>query len=152
MQENTRRTGRKYNVDMNISQRDDTVDGLAITHLPEGMGGQSDFEFEWGGVSFVQRVWESQIEEGVWRVDLQIQVMRGAKLADPASMRAFLARYHEAGDDWALEPFGDRGFSGEREAFLLLEPRLAAEVRDPFGRQGIAEVKAIAEGLRLLER
>ena len=149
---NVRRTDRKYNVDMSIRQQDDAVDGLAVTYLPEGLGAPSDFEFEWGDVRFVQRVWESLVEEGVWRVDLQVQAMRGAGLRDRESLREFLIEYHEKDDDWATEPFGDNGYVGENEVFLLLEPGLAAEVRDPFGRQGIDEVKAVARGIRLLER
>ncbi|WP_051325805.1 hypothetical protein [Glycomyces tenuis] len=137
---------------MTIRQQDAVIDGLAITYLPAGLGDSSDFEFEWGGVRFTQRVWESEVEDGVWRVDLQVQTMRGARLSDKDAMRGFLIEYHEQDEDWATEPFGDSGFSTEREVSSLIEPRLAFEVRDPFGRQGTAEVKAVAEGVRLLDR
>ncbi|MCH7231310.1 hypothetical protein L0U85_10680 [Glycomyces sp. L485] len=135
---------------MSIRQQNDAIDRLAMTYLPERLGEPSDFEFEWGKVEFVQRVWESQIEDA-WRVDLQVHAMRGARLTDAEGLREFLIDYHEKDADWATEPLGDNGFAGEREAVVLLEPGLAAEVRDPFGRQGIEEVKHIAAGIRLLE-
>ncbi|GAB3649571.1 hypothetical protein [Glycomyces tarimensis] len=128
------------------------IDGLAVTYLPDGLGDPSDFEFEWGKVEFAQRVWESQLEDGTHRVDLQVHAMRGPRLGDAQQLREFLIEYHEKDADWDPEPLGDRGFSGEREAVVLLEPGLAAEVRDPFGRQGIEEVRRVARGLRLLER
>lgn len=137
---------------MTIKQRDDVIGALAITHLPGGLGDPSDFEFEWGEVRFTQRVWESQVEEGVWRVDLQVQSMRGGRLSDKESMREFLIEYHERDGSWTSEPFGDDGFSTEHEVAVLIEPGLAVEVRDPFGRRGAAEIKTIAEGIRLLER
>jgi hypothetical protein len=141
-----------YNADMTISQQGDVIGGLAITHLPDGLGASSDFEFEWGGVRFTQRVWESEVEDGVWRVDLQVQAMRGERLSDKEAMRGFLGEYHEKDDAWAPEPFGDRGFSDEREVSALVERGLAVEVRDPFGRQGADVIRAVAEGIRLLER
>lgn len=141
-----------YNTGMSIRQQDAAIDGLAITRLPAGLGDPSDFEFEWGGVRFTQRVWESEIEPGVWRVDLQVQAMRGARLSDKDAMRDFLIEYHEQDDQWATEPFGDSGFRGEHEVAVLIEPRLAVEVRDPFGRRGPTEIESVAEGIGLLGR
>ncbi|WP_051392892.1 hypothetical protein [Glycomyces arizonensis] len=137
---------------MTTRQQDDVIDGLAITYLPEGLGAPSDFEFEWGEVRFTQRVWESEVEDGVWRVDLQVQAMRGARLSDKDAMRRFLIEYHEKDDGWATEPFGDDGFSAEGQTAVLIERGLAVEVRDPFDRRGAADVKAVVEGIRLLER
>lgn len=125
---------------------------MTLTYLPGGLGQQSDFEFEWGGVKFTQRVWESQLEDGAWRVDLQVQVMRGEALADKKTMREFLIRYHEKDDTWLTEHFGDEGFAGEREIAQLIEPGLAAEVKDPFDRQDRNDLVSIANGLRLRER
>jgi hypothetical protein len=136
---------------MTTRQQGAVLDGLAITYLPEGLGDSSDFEFEWEGVRFTQRVWESEVEAGVWRVDLQVQTMRGARLSDKDAMRGFLIEYHEQDEDWASEPFGDSGFGTEREVSSLIGPGLAVEVRDPFGRQGPSEVKAVAEGIRIPE-
>ncbi len=127
------------------------IDGLALTYLPDGLGSASDFEFEWGGVAFMQRVWEAEVEPGVWRVDLQVQVMRGDRLADREALRGFWVEYHEKDGDWSGEPFGDDGFAGPREVALLIEPGLAAEVRDPFERRGMDEIERTARGLRLIE-
>ncbi|GAB3992047.1 hypothetical protein GCM10029992_00040 [Glycomyces albus] len=115
---------------MTTSQQSEAVGRLTFTYLPDGLGQQSDFEFE-GGVKFAQRVWESQIEAGVWRVDLQVQVMRGEALGDKKSMREFLIRYHEKDDDWLTAPFGDDGYAGDREIAMLVESGMAAEVKDP---------------------
>ncbi|GAB3219232.1 hypothetical protein GCM10027447_01610 [Glycomyces halotolerans] len=136
---------------MNSSGEHVIIDGLAVTRLPSGLGRASDFEYEWGGVDFLQRVWESEVEAGVWRVDLQIHAMRAEHLTDPQAMREFLIEYHEKDPSWATEQFGDDGFAAERAVMRFIESGLAAEVRDPFGRQGPDEVKAIAAGLRLIE-
>ncbi|THV43082.1 hypothetical protein [Glycomyces buryatensis] len=132
---------------MHKEDQSPVIDGLVITHLPAGLGAASDFEFEWGDVRFVQRVWETEIELGVWRVDLQIQAMRSPKLTDPAALRDFLVGYHEKDDTWATEPLGADGFIGEREAFKLLSKGLAAEVRDPFNRQGMETVKQTLDSI-----
>jgi hypothetical protein len=137
---------------MTISGTEARLDGLALTRLPEGLGTPSDFASEWEGVDFTQRVWETQVEDGAWRVDLQVQVMRASRFKDLKALQAFLAQYHERGDDWRPEPFGDDGLTSEREVARLIEPGLAVEVRDPFGRMGVKAVKEVAEGIRLLER
>jgi len=129
---------------MTISGTESLLDGLSIGQLPDRLGSPSDFEFEWGEVKFVQRVWETEVEPGSWRVDLQVQVLRGAILADQEALRDFLVEYHERGDDWKPEPFGEDGFASEREVARLLAPGLAVEVRDPFERQGIEVVKSVA--------
>ncbi|WP_030155347.1 hypothetical protein [Glycomyces sp. NRRL B-16210] len=132
---------------MTISGTETLLDGLSLLHLPDRLGTASDFEFEWGGVKFVQRVWETEIEPGVWRVDLQVHVLRGDVLTDLDALRTFLGEYHERGDDWKTETFGRDGFTSEREAARLLAPALAIEVRDPFGRQGVGQVDTVAAGI-----
>ncbi|MEU6246027.1 hypothetical protein [Glycomyces sp. NPDC047010] len=137
---------------MTVSSQETHIGGLAIGYLPDRLGSASDFEFEWGGVAFVQRVWETRLDgaspdSGAWRVDLQIQAMRGEALADMDALRAFLAEYHERGDDWKPEPFGADGLSSDREVARLLAPGLAVEVRDPFSRQGIDEVRQVAAAI-----
>ncbi|MCD0447178.1 hypothetical protein LO763_26535 [Glycomyces sp. A-F 0318] len=132
---------------MTISGAETLLDGLAIGRLPDRLGAASDFEFEWGGVAFVQRVWESEVEPGVWRVDLQVQVMRGGALEDLDALRDFLAEYHERGDDWKAEPFGEDGLASEREVARFLAPSLAVEVRDPFDRQGAEQVRTVAASI-----
>lgn len=133
---------------MTITGSEDLLDGLTIGHLPDSLGTASDFEFEWGDVKFVQRVWETEVEPGSWRVDLQVQVLRGDGLKDLDALRDFLIEYHERGDDWKAEPFGDDGLAAEREVARLLAPSLAVEVRDPFGRQGTDAVRAVAAAVK----
>lgn len=137
---------------MTIHGTETVLDGLSLLHLPDRLGTASDFEFEWGGVAFVQRVWETEIEPGVWRVDLQVHAMRGDRLADLDALRAFLAEYHERDDDWKTAPFGQDGFTSEREAARLLAPGLAIEVRDPFGRQGVGQVDTVAAAILTNDR
>jgi hypothetical protein len=132
---------------MTVSSQETHIGGLAVGYLPDRLGASSDFEFEWGGVAFVQRVWETQLPGGAWRVDLQIQAMRGEALTDLDALRDFLVEYHERGDDWKPEPAGDDGLASEHEVARFLAPGLAVEVRDPFGRQGIHEVKAAAASI-----
>jgi hypothetical protein len=136
---------------MTIIDTDARLDGLVLTRLPEGLGTPSDFVTEWEGVDCTQRVWETEIDPGVWRVDLQVQVMRAARFKDLKTLRDFLIEYHERGSDWTSRDFGDDGFASEREVARLIEPGLAVEVRDPFERKGIEAVKAVAGGIRLPE-
>jgi hypothetical protein len=136
---------------MTTSDTEARLDGLALTHLPDGLGTPSDFVTEWEGVDCAQRVWETQLDPNVWRVDLQVQVFRAERLKDLAALKDFLVEYHERDDDWTPQTFGDDGFLSEREVARLIVPGLAVEVRDPFERKGIEAVKAVAEGIRLPE-
>ncbi|MEU6860927.1 hypothetical protein AB0B28_18880 [Glycomyces sp. NPDC046736] len=132
---------------MTISDTEALIDGLAVGHLPDRLGAASDFEFEWGEIKFKQRVWETEVEPGSWRVDLQIQTLRGSSLTDLDALRAFLVEYHERGDDWAPDPFGTDGLASAKEVARLIAPGLAVEVRDPFGRQGPEAVAAVAASI-----
>lgn len=127
--------------------------GFTIAHLPErahAPASPSDFTYEWGEVHFTSRVWEKRMEDGAARVVLQVLVMRGEKLTDLDAVRAFLTEYHERSDDWASNSFDNNGTPGlhtESEAFWVPAPRLAVEVRDPFGLLGTEEVLATARGI-----
>jgi hypothetical protein len=133
---------------MTISGSETLLDDMTLGHLPDRLGSASDFEFEWGDVKFVQRVWESEVDDGVWRVDLQVHVMRGPALENLDALRDFLIEYHERGADWKAEPFGADGLASEHEVARLLAPSLAVEVRDPFGRQGAEAVQAVAAAVK----
>jgi hypothetical protein len=110
------------------------LDGFAITRLPAGIGPLvSDFEYEWEEVAFRSRVWERGPDSsGAYRVDLDVKVLRGDRLADLASLRDFLAYYHERDPEtWELTEFdhdGLPGFYSQREAFWLVQPGVAIEV------------------------
>ncbi|SBT49243.1 hypothetical protein [Micromonospora narathiwatensis] len=128
------------------------LDGFVLGHLPAGTGELvEDFTYEWDDVAFNSRVWEREIDGG-HQVDLQVLVLRGPRLATAAALRDFLAEYHERDPDaWALSEFqpGEAaGFIGENEAFWLVEPGVAVQVRFPTGRFGADELRATALGVR----
>lgn len=116
-----------------MPQRAPVVDGFRLGWLPAGLGGSvSDFTYEWDGVSFTSRVWETGSDDAGWTVDLQVTVMRGDVLSDPAAMHAYLAHYHERDPEtWAQATFdhlGDPGFRTESAVFWLSEPGVAVWV------------------------
>ncbi|MFD3685951.1 hypothetical protein ACFWTE_14165 [Nocardiopsis sp. NPDC058631] len=129
------------------------MDGFSIGHLPAQIDDRtsvSDFDYEWGDVSFSTRVWEKTVEGGGTRVVLQVLVMRGATLADLSAVRAFLTEYHERSSDWALEEFDNNGHTalhGETEAFWAPAKGVAVEVRDAFGLVGKEELLTTARSI-----
>lgn len=130
--------------------------GFSVDHLPEGIGDQvTDFHTEWGGVAFASRVWERELPDGGYSVDLKINILRGERLGDLPAVRAFLAEYHERDvQTWNLRPFSHGGAHGHRTdvlAFWLVEPGLVAEVRLDTARFSDAELTATALGVRPLE-
>lgn len=135
-----------------VVPRGGTLDGFTIGHLPAPAEGAStsDFTYEWGEVAFNSRVWEKRLEDGAARVVLQVLVMRGDRLADLDTTRAFLTEYHERAEDWSLTGFdhdGAPGLQGNAEAFWVPETGVAVEVRDPSGLVGTDELMATARGI-----
>ncbi|GAB3451990.1 hypothetical protein GCM10027570_29650 [Streptomonospora sediminis] len=129
---------------------------FTVDHLPAGIGDQvTDFHTEWGGVVFASRVWERELPDGGYSVDLKVNVLRGDRLADLPAARAFLAEYHERDPaDWDLQPFRHRGAPGLRGgglAFWLAEPGLVAEVRLDPARFPEPELTATALGIHRVE-
>ncbi|MUL42207.1 hypothetical protein FZ103_13625 [Streptomonospora sp. PA3] len=126
--------------------------GFTLDHLPAGIGDQvTDFRTEWGGVAFASRVWERELPDGGYSVDLKVNVMRGDRLADLPAARAFLAEYHERDPaEWALRPFRHGRAPGHRTdglVFWLAEPGLVAEVRLDPARFPEPELTATALGM-----
>ncbi|MDT0328880.1 hypothetical protein [Nocardiopsis lambiniae] len=130
------------------------LDGFSIGRLPAAIDEEtsvSDFEYEWGDVSFTSRVWERARDGGGFEVVLQILVMRGASLTDLDALHTFLAEYHERSpDEWDLTPF-DNGdlpaLHGDTEAFWTPATGVGIEVRDAFGILGQEELLATARGI-----
>jgi hypothetical protein len=130
------------------------LDGFSIGSLPAGLGPQvSDFEYEWEDVSFTSRVWETgPDDDGAYRVDLHIAVLRGEVLTDAEAMHAFLAEYHERDPAvWARDQFRHADGSGFRtasEAFWLAKPGVAVQVYLDRERFSEATLVRIARGVR----
>ncbi|GGM52395.1 hypothetical protein GCM10012275_24190 [Longimycelium tulufanense] len=138
-------------------QRGGELDGFEVTHVPAGVGELvTDFPYEWGDVRFTQRAWERQVESGGHQVDLQVFVLRGQKLSSPVALRDFLADYHEHDPGrWQLADFrhdDGNGFIGDTEAFWLVEPGVAVEVRIAPNRFDADELSRTARGVRAVGR
>lgn len=137
------------------SPRGGELDGFTIGYLPDQIDDQtsvSDFDYEWGGVSFSSRVWETTLEGGGARVVLQVLVMRGDRLTDLSAVRGFLTDYHERSPDWELTEFDNNGHTalhGGTEAFWTPFRGVAVEVRDAFGLVGQKELLTTARGVRV---
>jgi len=130
------------------------LDGFTVGFLPVGVGELvSDFTSEWEDVRINSRVWERQVADG-YQVDLRIHVLRGERLADLASLRDFLAEYHEIDPgEWPLIGFQNgqsAGLIGEVEAFWLFEPGIAVEVRRAADRFSIDDLRAVADGVQAI--
>jgi hypothetical protein len=83
-------------------------------------------------VAFRSRVWERGPDSsGATHVDMTAEVLRGAKLSDPAALRAFLARYLEKpAETWhPRRSRGRPGFAGGDDAFFLDRPGVAVYAR-----------------------
>ncbi|MDT0302184.1 hypothetical protein [Streptomonospora wellingtoniae] len=131
--------------------------GFTVGHLPEGVGGQvSDFHTEWGGVAFSSRVWERELPDGGYTVDLKVNVLRGERLGDLAAVRDFLSEYHERDmADGALRPFRHGEAAGHRIdglVFWLVEPGLVVEVRLDPAHFGESALTATALGVHRVEQ
>lgn len=132
-------------------QRACTLDGFVIDHLPAGIGSPSDFEYEWEDVTFHSRVWETGPDpEGATKVDLTVKTVRGEKLIDLESLRAFLTEYHEKDPDtWELtakDLGGYGGYVAEDQAFYFISPGVAAEVSVDRTRFSEGDLVATAAG------
>ncbi|MGV9309218.1 hypothetical protein ACWDLG_38105 [Nonomuraea sp. NPDC003727] len=111
------------------------LDGFEIGHVPRGVGDRvSDFSYEWEDVRFAARVWERRLDDGGFRVDLRVLVLRGERLSTPRALRGFLSEYLE----------GDLRDTAHR----LVEPGVAVVVRIDGARFGREELRATATGIR----
>ena len=110
-----------------------TLDGYGLGRPPPRLGPHvSDFAYEWGGVAFRSRVWESGPDpSGGYRVDFTVAVLRGERQRDPAALRTFMAGYLERpAGSWRERAFTGRpGFTGADDAFFLDRPGVAVYAR-----------------------
>jgi hypothetical protein len=128
------------------------LDGFVLGPLPPDLGRHmSDFAYDWGDVAFHSRVWERGPDSsGATHVDMTAEVLRGAKLSDPAALRAFLAHYLEKpAETW--HPRGSRGrpgFAGPDDAFFLDRPGVAVYARLEKSGAGPGPLLQFLDGVR----
>lgn len=130
-----------------------TVDGFTLTHLPPHLGSQvSDFAYEYDGVAFASKVWESGSDATGYRVDLDVHVLRSDdRLPTTAALRSYLAGYLDRDPgDWRLHRVdigGHVGYLGEEDAFWLAGDGVAVWISADRS-VGRAELLATARGVR----
>jgi hypothetical protein len=107
------------------------IDSVAFDYLPAGLGTASDFAYHFERVDFVARVWESQIPDG-WQVDLDIDVMRGARLSSGAALHDWFVKYEQRDPAPAyhrVRVHGRPGWLCRDQLFWSLRPGLAVSVQ-----------------------
>ena len=107
----------------------ETLDGLQLRHLPTGLGASTDFEYEFDDVSFVARVWESGSDDAGWRVDLDVDVMRGERLTNAQALHDWFIAYEERPASEvhyrAVRIHGHPGWVTRDEVLCLVRPGFA---------------------------
>ena len=106
-----------------------TVDGVRLPYLPPGLGTSTDFDYEYDDVAFGARVWESGSDADGWRVDLDVDVMRGERLRSPRALHDWFIPYEDrpAGEVnyHRVRIRGHVGWLTRDEVFWLVRPGLA---------------------------
>jgi hypothetical protein len=129
-----------------------TVGGLHLGYLPRGLGAPSDFGYEFQQVTFAARVWESGNDTTGWRVDLDVMVMRGARLRTAAALHRWFVAYQRRPRDVAkyrpMRIHGHPGWACRDQAFWLLRPGLAMSVMVDRSRWARDTVLRIARSVR----
>jgi hypothetical protein len=128
------------------------LDGVQLRYLPAGLGTSTDFAYEYDDVSFAARVWESGSDASGWRVDLDVDVMRGASLTDARALHDWFIAYEERPPGEAqyrpVRVHGHRGWLARDEVFWLARPGLAIAVQIDRGRWSAGELVRTARGVR----
>jgi hypothetical protein len=107
------------------------VDHIAFGHLPDRLGGASDFTYHFAHVDFVARVWESRTADG-WQVDLDIDVMRGARLSSGRALHDWFIRYEQRDPTpryHRVRVHGSPGWLCRDQLFWLIRPGLAVSAQ-----------------------
>jgi hypothetical protein len=126
------------------------IDHIAFAYLPPGLGSASDFVYGYDDVDFNARVWESRIPEG-WQVDLDIDVMRGARLTSGRALHDWFISYEErdpAPRYHRVQVHGQAGWLCRDQLFWLLRPGLAVSVHLDGQRWSRHEVVRTARSAR----
>jgi hypothetical protein len=118
------------------------VDGIEFDHLPAGLGRPSDFRYDYSGVNFASRVWESPTPAG-WSVDLDVVVMRGAHMRTKAIFRQWFVHYEARSPEPTYIPFGVHkhyGWLAKDQLFWWIRPGLAVSVQLDHSRWATYDV------------
>jgi hypothetical protein len=106
------------------------IDHMAFAYLPSGLGTSSDFVYDYDDVDFQARVWESPTTEG-WQVDLDIDVMRGARLTSGRALHDWFIGYEERDPTpryQRVQVHGHPGWLCRDQLFWLVRRGLAVSV------------------------
>ena len=108
------------------------LDGVQLRYLPPGLGTSTDFEYEYDDVAFVARVWESGSDAAGWRVDLDVEVLRGDRLSRAQELHDWFIAYEaRPASEVGYRPVrigGRPGWVTRDEVFWLVRPGLAMAV------------------------
>lgn len=107
------------------------IGDVAFDYLPSGLGRPSEFTYEFQGVHFVSRVWETYLGTAGWRSDLDIVVMHGAHLQNPQEFQRWFVAYEERYPKPTYLPFRIHRHAGwltQDQLFWLIRPGLAVSV------------------------
>lgn len=132
------------------------VDVVQFGWVPDDLGARSDFTYEYDDVAFVSAVWESGPDaEGGYRVDLNADVMRGARLTDPAALHDWFIAYEDRPPAEAhyrpVRIHGHRGWLSRDEAFWLVRPGFAISVHLDPARWSRGDVVRVARSARVVQ-
>jgi hypothetical protein len=126
------------------------IDHVAFGYLPPGLGRPSTFKYHYDRVDFVSRVWESRIRQG-WRVDLDLVVMRGARLSSPRALHKWFIGYDVRDPEPVYRRVcvhGRPGWLAADEVFWLIRPGLAVSATVDGARWTRHQVRRIAQKAR----
>ena len=114
------------------------------TECQSAVGTSTDFDYSYDDVDFVARVWESRSPMGGWRVDQDIDVMRGARLTDGQALHDWFIAY-EGRAPWEAQYLsvlvhGHPGWLSRGQVFWLQRPGLAVSVSVDRARWSVLDV------------
>ena len=127
------------------------IDHVAFEHLPRGLGQSSNFRYRFNRVDFTARVWESR-SSGGWRVDLDIDVMRGARLSSGSALHDWFIGYEQRASHPHYLPVlvhGHPGWLCPDQLFWLMRPGLAVSVQIDGSRWATWSVVRTAKAAHL---
>jgi hypothetical protein len=129
------------------------IGGAVLHYLPSHLGRSTDFEYEFARVAFASRVWESQSSATGWRVDLDVVLMHGARLANAAGLHDWFIRYEQRPPSEAhfvpVRVHGRRGWACRDQVFWLVRPGVAVSVRIDRTRWSRRVLFRTAQGVRV---